>query len=45
VPVVLGAGGVERIVEISLDPAEKAAFDKSCGAVRELIEVAKKLQA
>ena len=45
VPVVMGAGGVERIVEISLDPAEKAMFDKSCGAVRELIEVAKKLQA
>jgi len=44
VPVVLGAGGVERIVEISLDANEKAMFDKSCGAVRELIEVAKKLQ-
>jgi malate dehydrogenase len=45
VPVVLGAGGVERIVEISLDPAEQAAFDKSCAAVRELIDAAKKLQA
>jgi malate dehydrogenase len=45
VPVVMGANGVERIVEISLDPSEKAMFDKSCGAVRELIEVAKKLQA
>jgi malate dehydrogenase len=45
VPVVIGAGGVERIVEVSLDPGEKAAFDKSCSAVRELIEVAKKLQA
>jgi malate dehydrogenase len=45
VPVVLGAGGVEKIVEISLDPSEKAAFDKSCAAVRELIGVAKKLQA
>ena len=45
VPVVIGAGGVEQIVEISLDPDEKAAFDKSCGAVRELIDVAKKLQA
>jgi malate dehydrogenase len=45
VPVVLGAGGVERIVEISLDAGEKAAFDKSCAAVRELIDVAKKLQA
>ncbi|HTZ38014.1 MAG TPA: malate dehydrogenase [Stellaceae bacterium] len=45
VPVVIGAGGVERIVEITLDGAEKAAFDKSCAAVRELIDVAKKLQA
>jgi len=45
VPVVIGAGGVEKIVEISLDPAEQAAFEKSCGAVRELIDVAKKLQA
>src|SRR3954462_1819510 len=43
VPVVIGAGGVERIVEIELNPAEKAAFDKSCAAVKELIEAAKKL--
>jgi malate dehydrogenase len=43
VPVVIGANGVERIVEIALDPQEKAAFDKSCSAVRELIEAAKKL--
>jgi len=45
VPVVIGAGGVEKIVEISLNPDEKAAFDKSCAAVRELIDVARKLQA
>ena len=43
VPVVLGAGGVEKIVEIELNPAEKAAFEKSCGAVRELVDAAKKL--
>jgi malate dehydrogenase len=43
VPVVIGAGGVERIVEIQLNPTEKAAFDKSCAAVKELIEAAKKL--
>jgi malate dehydrogenase len=43
VPVVIGAGGVERIVEIALNETEKAAFDKSCGTVRELIEAAKKL--
>ena len=39
----LGAGGVERIVEIPLQPDEKAAFDKSCAAVRDLIEAFKKL--
>ena len=44
VPVVIGAGGVERIVEISLDPEEKAAFDKSVAAVRELIEVVKDMK-
>ncbi len=43
VPVVIGAGGVEKIVEIALDPAEQAAFDKSCAAVQELIEASKKL--
>ena len=43
VPVVLGAGGIERIVEVSMNAEEKAAFDKSCTAVRELVEAAKKL--
>jgi malate dehydrogenase len=43
VPVVIGAGGVERIVEIALDPAEKAAFEKSCAAVQELIDASRKL--
>jgi malate dehydrogenase len=41
VPVVLGAGGVERIVEITLDKAEKAMFDKSVDAVKGLVEVVK----
>jgi malate dehydrogenase len=43
VPIVIGAKGVERIVEISLNPAEKAEFDKSAGQVRDLCEVGKKL--
>ena len=43
VPVVIGAGGIERIVEIELNPDEKAAFDKSCDAVKDLIEAFKKL--
>ncbi|MCX8132851.1 MAG: malate dehydrogenase [Roseococcus sp.] len=43
VPVVIGAGGVERIVEVQFTPEEKAAFDKSCEAVKKLIEDFKKL--
>jgi len=43
VPVVIGAGGVERIVEVEFTPDEQAAFDKSCAAVRELIDASKKL--
>ena len=39
VPAVLGAGGVERIVEIELNAEEKAGFDNSVAAVRELVEV------
>src|SRR5215469_8648830 len=45
VPVVIGANGVERIVEISMNPAEKAEFDKSAAAVRTLCDVGKKLLA
>jgi malate dehydrogenase len=45
VPVVIGAGGVERIVEIALDPEEKAAFEKSAAAVRELIHVVKNMRS
>jgi malate dehydrogenase len=38
VPVVLGAGGMERVFEISLTNDEQAAFDRSAAAVRELVE-------
>jgi malate dehydrogenase len=37
VPVRLGAGGMEKVIEIRLQPDEKAALDKSAAAVRELI--------
>jgi malate dehydrogenase len=43
VPVVIGAGGIERVVTISLTAEEKAMLDKSAAAVRELIEASKKL--
>ncbi len=44
VPVVIGANGVEKVVEIELNKAEKAMFDKSVSAVRGLIDVVRKLQ-
>jgi malate dehydrogenase len=44
VPVVIGAGGVERIVEIPLEADERAAFEQSVAAVRGLIDVVKKLR-
>ncbi len=41
VPIVIGAGGVERIVEIELNAAAKANFDVSVEAVRELLAACK----
>jgi malate dehydrogenase len=41
VPVVIGANGVERIIEIALDDAEKAMFAKSVAAVRTLMDACK----
>jgi malate dehydrogenase len=43
VPVVLGAGGVERIVEIALAAPERAALDKSIAAVKELVAAMNRL--
>jgi malate dehydrogenase len=44
VPVIIGANGVEKVVEIDLNAAEQAMFDKSVAAVRGLIDVVRKLQ-
>lgn len=43
VPVVLGAGGVERVIELELSPQEKADFQKSVDAVKELVAAMGKL--
>jgi malate dehydrogenase len=43
VPVVIGAGGVEKVVNIALTSDEKAMLEKSAAAVKELIEASKKL--
>jgi malate dehydrogenase len=41
VPCVIGANGVEKVVEITLSGEEQAAFDKSAGAVKTLIDACK----
>lgn len=43
VPVVLGTGGIERIVELELIGQERVDFDKSVAAVKELVAAMDKL--
>ena len=45
VPVVIGAGGVERIVEIELDESAKANFQVSVDAVKELLEACRNIDS
>src|SRR5476649_3096513 len=45
VPVVIGKGGIEKIVEVSFNADEKAMFDKSVAAVKSLVEATKKIVA
>ena len=44
VPIVIGDGGVERIVEIKLDQSESAMFDKSVASVKSLVEACKGIE-
>ena len=44
VPVIIGAGGVERIVEIALNDEEQVMFDNSVNAVKTLNEVVKRVE-
>jgi malate dehydrogenase len=43
VPVVIGAKGVERIVEIELNGSERTMFEKSVESVQGLVEACKKI--
>src|SRR4029077_21131178 len=43
VPVVLGASGVEKIIELDLEQSEQAAFNKSIEAVKQLVAAMAKL--
>jgi malate dehydrogenase len=45
VPVLLGAGGVEKIIEVELTPEEQAALQQSAAAVTTLIQALPPLQA
>ena len=44
VPIVIGAGGVEKIVEIELDDAARENFNVSVEAVKELLEACKQIE-
>ncbi len=41
VPVVIGAGGVEKVLEVEFNGDEKAMFEKSVNSVKGLIEACK----
>jgi malate dehydrogenase len=41
VPTVIGAGGVERIVEVSFSGDEQAMFQKSVASVQSLVDTCK----
>jgi malate dehydrogenase len=43
VPVVIGAKGVERIVEVEFSGAERGAFEKSVASVQGLVDACKKI--
>ena len=45
VPCVIGAGGVEKVIEIELNADERAMFDHSVNAVKGLLEATKGLMA
>jgi malate dehydrogenase len=42
VPVQIGAGGVEKVIEVALTPQERAQLDESVSHVRELVAAAEK---
>jgi malate dehydrogenase len=41
VPTIIGAGGIERVVDIKLSKDEQAMFDKSVDAVKGLVKACK----
>ena len=45
VPVIIGAGGVEKVIEIDLGPREKRALEESSAHVRELVDAMDRILA
>jgi malate dehydrogenase len=45
VPVILGSGGVEQVIQLDLLPDERAGLDKSIAAVKELVAAMDRLTA
>ena len=45
VPTIIGAGGIEKVVEIKLNPAEQVMMDKSVDAVKGLVEACKAIDS
>jgi len=45
VPVQIGGGGIEKVVEVALTPAEKKQLDESVSHVRELVQASEKFLA
>ena len=43
VPVIIGSGGVEKIIELQLSSEERENFEKSVNSVRDLFNAAKKI--
>jgi malate dehydrogenase len=45
VPILLGAGGVEKVIEVELTPEEQQALQRSAAAVEELVHALPQLEA
>ena len=43
VPTIIGAGGVERVIDIQMDKEEQAMFNKSVDAVKGLVAACKEI--
>ena len=41
VPVIVGAGGIERVVELELSAEARAMLEKSAASVRKVVDVVK----